>query len=301
MTIRTGARVALVTTAVLSLGLAGCEREVWGPDELLGGTSTQHEKLVERGRDRYATYCAGCHGDDGGGEGPAARFLNPKPRDLRLAKVKFAAVPAGAVPRDVDIIKTLDHGLHGTSMPAWSLLPVDDKQAIVAFIKTLSPAWEKPAASPVPIKADPWQKRPADGVAEGERVYHGIAACSSCHPAYVTHERIAQHMQSFELPVSIRPDIYHAIPTKSDWGGPITPPDFLVDRTKRAQTKDELIEVIAAGVGGTAMPSWGEALEPKQLWGLAYYVESLIQKRGSNEARETKAKLLAQGEPGGTP
>ena len=37
------------------------------------------------------------------------------------------------------------------------------------------------------------------------------------------------------------------------------------------------------GVGGTAMPSWGATLTHQQLWGLAYYVESLIQKRGFNE------------------
>jgi mono/diheme cytochrome c family protein len=54
------------------------------------------------------------------------------------------------------------------------------------------------------------------------------------------------------------------------------------------------VQVIAAGVGGTAMPSWGESLTDKQLWGLAYYVESLVQKRASAEAVEMKKALLSQ-------
>jgi hypothetical protein len=34
------------------------------------------------------------------------------------------------------------------------------------------------------------------------------------------------------------------------------------------------VRVIQAGVGGTAMPTWAGALQPTELWGLAYYVRS---------------------------
>lgn len=32
--------------------------------------------------ERYSTLCAGCHGTNGGGDGPSGAALNPKPRNL---------------------------------------------------------------------------------------------------------------------------------------------------------------------------------------------------------------------------
>lgn len=285
----------LVAIAVL-LFATSCDRETWDPDDLLKGSSERETAILARGRDLYGTYCVGCHGAQGDGEGPAARFLSPKPRDLRKAKVKFAAVPSGSKPRDADLIATMDHGLRGTSMPSWRLLPADDKQAIVAYIKTFSEAWAKePNAVPAPIKPDPFRKHPDRGVEEGERVYHGIAGCASCHPAYVTHAKVIEAMKAYDIPFTgFRADMYRSVEKDSEWGGPIKPPDFLSDLTKRASTKEELAEVISAGVGGTAMPSWGESLTDRQLWGLAYYVESLIQKRGTPEAKAIQQALDAQ-------
>ena len=54
------------------------------------------------------------------------------------------------------------------------------------------------------------------------------------------------------------------------------------------------MRVIAAGVGGTAMPSWGATLTHQQIWGLASYVESLIQKRASSEGVALKKSLAEQ-------
>jgi hypothetical protein len=100
--------------------------------------------------------------------------------------VKFAGVPAGTLPHDEDLLRTINHGLTGTSMPAWRLLAEEDKLAIVAYIKTFSEVWQKEAPGPtIQIKSDPWRKKPEKGVAEGEKLYHGLAACMSCHPAYI--------------------------------------------------------------------------------------------------------------------
>ena len=46
-----------------------------------------------------------------------------------------------------------------------------------------------------------------------------------------------------------RANLYESEEKDSDWGAPIKPPDFLIDRTKIADTKEELVRVIAAGVG----------------------------------------------------
>jgi mono/diheme cytochrome c family protein len=298
-----------IPIAAFSLVAAACARDDWAPDDLMTGKTPQQAHALERGRELYSTYCIGCHGPEGDGNGPAAKFLNPKPRDLRKGRVKFAAVPAGTMPRDEDLTKILDHGLAGTSMPTWRLLPTEDKREIINYLKTFSEVWTKEApGTPVPVKPDPWRKKPEQGVAEGERVYHGLATCNSCHPAYLDKPGVAAAMKASDVPFTgFRDDMYKSVAKDSEWGAPITPPDFLIDRTKFAASKEELVQVIASGVGGTAMPSWGETLTPKQLWGLAYYVESLIQKRGTQEAKDMRAKLESQPpykvpvDPGATP
>lgn len=281
---------------IASALVLSCTTDNWGPDDLARGTSTSQEHVLNRGRELYGTYCVGCHGEAGDGNGPAARFLSPKPRDFRKGRVKFAAVPAGTKPRDEDLLRILDKGLAGTSMPTWSLLPTRDKSAIIAYLKTFGEVWEKEAPGPVvAVKPDPWRKHPERGVEEGETVYHGLAACSSCHPAYLTKEKIGAALKAADMSsTSFRDDMYNSVEKDSDWGQPIKPPDFVIDRTKFAQTREELVQVIASGVGGTAMPSWGESLTDRQLWGLAYYVESLIKKRGTTEAVQLKQELASQ-------
>ena len=286
----------LLGAIALAGALLSCATDVWGPDELLRGVSSKDAAVLKQGREQYSLYCIGCHGENGDGAGQAARFLDPKPRDFRKGRVKFAAVPAGSLPRDEDLLNTMNHGLNGTSMPSWRLVGEEDKRAIIAYIKTFSDVWQKEApGAAVAIKPDPFRKHPERGVEEGERVYHGLAACSSCHPAYVSMPRIAEHMKAFDIAFTgFRADLYASVEKDSDWGAPIRPPDFLVDRTKIASKKEDLVRVIAAGVGGTAMPSWGATLTHQQLWGLAYYVESLIQKRDSAEGYAMKAALAEQ-------
>jgi mono/diheme cytochrome c family protein len=287
----------LVPLALALSALSGCEVDDWKPEVLLQGKSVRADATLKRGREQYSMYCAGCHGEQGDGEGPAARFLSPKPRDFRKGRVKFAAVPANTLPRDEDLINTMNHGLHGTSMPAWNLVAHEDQLAMVAYIKTFSDVWQKEApGAVVPIKPDPWRKKgPQKAIAEGERVYHGIAACSSCHPHYATQPAVVEAMKAFEIPVTgFRESMYESVEKDSDWGAPIKPPDFLVDRTKIAATREELVRVIAAGVGGTAMPSWGDSLSDKQLWGLAYYVEWLVEQRGTPEGAALRKSLLEQ-------
>ena len=93
---------------------------------------------------------------------------------------------------------------------------------------------------------------------------------------------------------SFRDRLYESVEKDSEWGAPIRPPDFLVDRVKAGSTKEELVMVIAAGVGGTAMPSWASGLSPRELWGIAYYVESLVAMRGTPEAAQLKRDLTNQ-------
>ena len=42
----------------------------------------QDAAAVERGKQLFAQFCAGCHGKNGQGDGPAAAALKPKPTNL---------------------------------------------------------------------------------------------------------------------------------------------------------------------------------------------------------------------------
>ena len=65
-----------------------------------------------------------------------------------------------------------------------------------------------------------------------------------------------------------------------------------------------LYRVIGAGIATTGMPAWVDALEPDELWGLAYYVRSLSGKRpyridpAAYELRPSPHELLPAAEDG---
>lgn len=290
----------LLLCAVMALGAfaAGCpsEENEWDTDVLVHGGESVSAEVLRKGRDGYERYCIGCHGESGDGQGPAARFLDPKPRDFREGKIKFALVAAGEVPRDDDLLAVITEGLHGTSMPSWRFVPLAERRAIVQYLKTFSDRYAKKGEGvTVAIGKDPWRGKADKAIAEGERVYHGIAGCYTCHAAYVPRKRMYEHLTSYDIKVEgFRDDLYLPIAKDSQWGAPITPPDFLTDAIKTGYRKEDIVKVISAGVGGTAMPTWAGGLTDRQLWGLAYYVESLALLRGTPQAAQLQRDLRSQ-------
>jgi mono/diheme cytochrome c family protein len=285
-----------MTIALLWAITSGCEPREWGPDQLGSGKTSAAIARLETGRQVYATYCAGCHGEKGDGQGRAARFLDPKPRDFRVGRLKFAAVASGEAPSDEDYLRVIKHGLSGTAMPSFELLSEREKRAVVAYVKSFYDGWkddgEGGAISP---GKDPWSADEAGGIDMGKKTYNGLAACWSCHPAYETKEEISRIHTDGELPApDFRPNLYDSEIKDSEWGAPIRAPDFLVDRVKNGLAVEDLVRVIASGVGKTAMPTWAGVLEPEQLWGLAYYVRSIAAQRGTPAGRALEQKLRSQ-------
>jgi mono/diheme cytochrome c family protein len=71
--------------------------------------------------------CAGCHGIDGGGDGPAAAWLTPAPGNL----------VAHSYNRDY-LVRVLWNGMQGTSMPAWRDQPPANLAALVDVVRGFS-------------------------------------------------------------------------------------------------------------------------------------------------------------------
>lgn len=93
---------------------------------------------LARGRDVYTRQCAGCHGDTGDGQGPAAPYLDPLPRDYRLGKFKFTSTPRGSKPRRDDLARIIRRGAKGTSMPSFRWMSDEDLQAVIDYVMLLS-------------------------------------------------------------------------------------------------------------------------------------------------------------------
>ncbi len=125
----------------------GTSRGVWR-DVFAPQMTTQPDVAIaadaatrEHGRAVYTRRCVGCHGRDGDGNGEAATFLSPRPRDFTAAIFKFRSTPSGSLPTDADLFRTVTRGVRGTAMPTWHELPMEDRRAVIAFIKTFSPRW----------------------------------------------------------------------------------------------------------------------------------------------------------------
>jgi mono/diheme cytochrome c family protein len=86
----------------------------------------------------YRRHCAHCHGITGDGQGPTAAILNPYPRDYRRGLFKFKGTFTSAKPTDDDLRRIINNGVPGTAMPAFKLLPPDEVDALVEYVKYLS-------------------------------------------------------------------------------------------------------------------------------------------------------------------
>jgi mono/diheme cytochrome c family protein len=109
------------------------------PDRLTN-TPENMEKLLRRGQQRFNIYCYVCHGLDGSGHGP----VNERAMELMADGTPgMSWTPAAQLTSDAiriqppgKIFNTITNGIR--SMPSYSgQISVDDRWAIVAYVKTL--------------------------------------------------------------------------------------------------------------------------------------------------------------------
>lgn len=96
----------------------------------------RHEKAPPSRSELYAHYCSACHGDNGDGNGRAARHLFPRPRDLRAGKSRLVST-LNAVPTPEDLEAILSRGMPGTSMPSFEDLGEDERKLLVEEVLRL--------------------------------------------------------------------------------------------------------------------------------------------------------------------
>lgn len=221
----------------------------------------------EVGKKLYAANCEKCHGERGTGDGPAAPFLLPRPRDLTMGAYKFRTTEFGLLPTDEDIFRTIARGADGTGMPPWqSILNDQERWALVDYIKDFCPRFaEGPPPEPVKIPKPP---KTAPDLANGKRLYEKLE-CTKCHgadgrgdgpSAPFLNDAKGFHVNSrdFTDPASFR----------SGW------------------TAREIVRALKTGLNGTPLPIYVGLMNQRENYDVAAYVMSMAKPGPGDQKRE---------------
>jgi mono/diheme cytochrome c family protein len=110
-------------------------------------------ELMQRGQERYTIFCGVCHGASGGGNGVAGQYGLVAIASLHQDRLREMA--------DGEIYNTITHGKN-TMLGYGSKIPVDDRWAIVAYVRALQMAQtatinDVPPAERAALEAPPTQ------------------------------------------------------------------------------------------------------------------------------------------------
>jgi mono/diheme cytochrome c family protein len=242
------------------------------------------EAQDSRGQQVYDRWCAGCHGDEGRGDGVAAGYMLPRPRDFTGAIYQIRTTQSGALPTDADILRVIDEGMPGTAMPGWrEALSAQDREALVAHLKTFSRFFEREEAPP-PLEIGSPPAVSEEGLAGGREFYDRIE-CWKCHGQQG------------------RGDGTSAPTQEDDNGYPIRPADLSENwYFNGGGSVEQIYTRLRTGLDGTPMPSFSDLLEAEfmtdeQLWRVAQYVRSLAPEEAPRVREVVRAFRSEEGVP----
>ena len=242
-------------------------------------------EAATRGHKVYERNCVGCHGVEGRGDGEAARFLSPIPRNFQKGRFKFRSTPSGELPTEADLLHVVACGLAGSSMPAFPLMPEPEKKDVVAWVRhlaeyglvrdeiayimddeeiTLAAARERLPEIRAEVLADAYEEVwpvavPPDPGTSPALVEHGrelyAKQCVACHGASGRGDGTAS---------------YHL----RDWkDSEIRPRDFTTGVFRAGSTPADLFLRMRTGLNGTPMPAVSGSDD--DLWAITHYILSL--------------------------
>jgi cytochrome c oxidase cbb3-type subunit I/II len=258
-----------LTAYVQKLGMnRGKWRDRFEPQsvEIMDVTLPRSEEWIAHGKEVYERRCLGCHGVNGDGNGPAATFLyNQRPRNFNNAVFKFRLTKE-SIPTDGDLLRTISRGVRGTAMPAWYDLPINDRLAVIQYIKYVlavdrsDPAkpyaffTEEPPGPPLYIGKPP---APSQQLLDRGKEVWEQAKCWECHGK------------------SGKGDGEKAAGLKDDEGFTVVPADLTSGQFKSGPAVEDIYRTMTTGLSGTPMPSYQDSLPDEDRWALSYYVLAL--------------------------
>jgi len=260
----------------LAIGLV-LTRTTLRPSAARADSAPAGETSIAAGKLLYEQHCLQCHGQDGDGNGPAARFLYPRPRNF--GEAKFRLVTTGnSIPTDEDLMRVITRGMPGSAMFPFGHLSEMDRKNLVAYMRDLTrrsfilsvqrsaaargekvdlPELERDAVDvlkpgdAVEYPAN-WANNDAESVARGKKLY--MTSCASCHGDTGKGDGVQEQ--------------------KNNDGTPNTPRDFTRGIFKGGRERESLFARIRLGMAGTPMPGLQDAT-PEQLSDLIHFIQSL--------------------------
>jgi len=242
----------------------------------LSSAAQNGSSLSERqraGKAVYEQHCAACHGLRGEGNGPAAVWLYPKPRNFTSGLFKIKSTPAGSLPSDEDLFETLTRGMPGSSMPSFTYLSEQQRRDAVQYVKQLT-IYTNSSGQPInffteaqaegklapSIVVPPEPPVTVQALAEGQTWYNKLN-CFTCHG-------LNGEGTGPSAPL-----------LKDYWGFSLPPRDFNTGAFRGGSAGRDLYLRTLTGLAGTPMPVFGEKMmTPEQRWSLVHYVQSLRRK-----------------------
>ncbi len=181
--------------------------------------------------------------------------LRTKPPDFTTGRYKFrSAEPEARSPRD-DVYRSITRGIATTAMLPQAQLSEDEAWAMADYVLGLAlrpPSTESLAGVAVPEALRPSQ----DLRRRGQRLYQQMD-CARCHGDQGHGDGPSAFTQTDMQGRSIRPR------------------DLTFRPRKTGDAVEDLYRVFVAGLPGTPMPAFADALPEQDRWALARYVDSM--------------------------
>jgi len=226
---------------------------------------------IEAGKRVYFTKCVWCHGVDGGGDGPSADRLWPRPRNFNQGTFKIRHTASGELPLpQMDLFQTVTHGLPGSAMPSWEgILSEDQRRQVIAFVTSQlvkdRKFDDKDTESFTVLQLDSLKPIPPskESLEKGAQLVVD-KKCIECHG-------VEGHGDG------------NAFNLKDDWGFPIQPASWHKCWNFRGSRQDpynvkNIFRTFSTGVNGTPMPSFADNTTIEERWHIANFVQSLCER-----------------------
>jgi len=222
--------------------------------------SEQEPPSLKRGQQVYLQKCAYCHGEKGKGDGTAADYSMPQPRNLTKGHIKIRSTSFGKIPTDKDLLNVIDNGLNGTTMPGWKHLPENDRKSLLIFIKSLSKKFKKFKKRGKKHKVVKVGIPPAitpEGLERGKSLF--MTQCSGCHGVKGRGDGVAtQRIVDFS--------------TSAIWPRNLSQPWTF----RRGNTRKDIYKTLRTGLSTTSMPKFSpRVFSNDQIWDIVNFVSTL--------------------------
>ena len=216
------------------------------------------EENVAAGKQIYRDSCWYCHGKVGDGNGPAADFLDPRPRDFTAGMYKIRTTKTGELPTDEDLFRIISKGIPGTAMPRWELtLSEEERWKVLQYIKTFAVEFADPEYDPyiAVVEIPPRVESSPESILKGRKIFEKNK-CFECHGL----EGKGDGREGLE----------------DGWGFPVRVRNLTRgSNIKGGKNPEDIVYRFTTGINGTPMPSFAKNISGEERWHLANYIASI--------------------------